>query len=179
MVTVGNEAYELEKNRHQGHYGEAFVASVAAAAGFDVLLPRLGDVMDMQIYSRGPRGTSGSRQIAIQIKSWSAGELSDDDGYFHYPLEVSAYNNLAGTNDARHYLGLCIVPPEVDKYSDAQHAQLGLNYAAYWLSLRDKEPNESLNPDSTKVVYVPRTHLITAVTIRALVYNQEHLAVVP
>jgi hypothetical protein len=55
MVTVGTGAYELEKNRHQGHCGEIFVASVAAA-GFDVLLPRLGDVMDMQIYSRGPKG---------------------------------------------------------------------------------------------------------------------------
>jgi Domain of unknown function (DUF4365) len=178
VATVRTVAHELEKNRHQGHYGEAFVASIVAATGFDLLLPRLGDVMDMQVYSRGPRGTSGSHQIAIQVKSWSVGELSDD-GYFHYPLEVPAFNNLAGPNDVRHYLALCIVPPEISDYSDAQHARLSLNYAAYWLSLRDKEPDASLNPDSTKVVYVPRTNLITATTIRALVYNQEHLAVVP
>ena len=89
-------------NVDQGYYAEGFVASIAASAGLDIQFPRLGHRIDMGIFLPGPNGTSGSRQVNLQVKSWSNGTLHHD-GTFHYPLEVPAYNYLEGTNhDVRH-----------------------------------------------------------------------------
>ena len=178
MVAGSTPSVLLEPNRHQGHFAEALVASIAAAAGLDVFLPRLGDKVDLQVFTPGPQGTSSSRQICLQVKSWSSPKGSDS--YFNYPLEVPAYNYLAGKDhDVRHYLVLCIIPTGADRYADAQPSRLHLRRAAYWLSLRDKEPDPSLISTSTKTVYVPKTNLITPVTIRALVERNERLAIVP
>lgn len=168
----------VDPNTHQGFFAETFVASIAAAAGFDVSLPRVGKGIDLQVFTTGFNGTSGSRQITLQVKSWSTGKLSDD-GCFHYPLSVSAYNYLCGdVHDTRHYLVLCVVPPSDADFAAASDQALTLRQAAYWLSLRDEQADETLNNDSTKTVLVPRTHLLTADTIRALVANQEAAAVV-
>ena len=166
-------------NVNQGYYAEGLVASIAAAAGLDVQWPRLGHRIDLGIFLPGPNGTSGSKQINIQVKSWSTGQLNAD-GTFHYPLEVPAYNYLAGPgHDVRHYLALCLVPSDAADYVDAQPHRLQLHLAAYWLSLRHEAPDPTLNANSTKTVVVPATHLLTPTAIRALVNDKEHLAVVP
>jgi hypothetical protein len=166
-------------NIDQGYFAEGMVASIAAAAGLDVQWPRLAHRIDLGVFLPGPNGTSGSKQMNLQVKSWSTGALNAD-GNFHYPLEVPAFNYLAGNgHDVRHYLVLCIVPPDPAAYADAQDQRLRLQHAAYWLSLRNESPDLTLNPTSTKTVLVPRTQLLTTVTIRALVQGDEHLAVVP
>ena len=176
---VGNAEFAgLDANTLQGYFAEGLVASIATAAGLDVLFPRLGHSMDFQVFTPGPRGTSGSRQISLQVKSWSKASLNDD-GSFHYPLEVPAYNFLAGTNhDIRHYLVLCIVPGDAADYADAQHSRLRLQRAAYWLSLKDVTPDYTLKPESRKTVNVPKVNLVTPTTLRALVEGNYHLAVV-
>jgi hypothetical protein len=115
--------------------------------------------------------------VVFQVKSWAGGTLKSD-GTFHYPLEVNAYNTLAGEWDTPHYLALCIVPNDASEYSDAKHPRLTLKHAVYWLSLKDEEPDESLNPKSKKVVKVPARNLLTVATVRALVEKREDLAVV-
>jgi hypothetical protein len=50
--------------------------------------------------------------------------------------------------------------------------------AAYWLSLKDLDPDLSLNNNSTKTVRVPKKHLLTPKTLRVLVEGNDHLAVV-
>lgn len=178
MALSGAAPSRLNANVHQGYFAESLVASIAAAAGLDVQFPRLGHVIDLGIFKPGPNGTSGSRQINLQVKSWSTGVLAADDN-FHYPLEVSAFNQLAGSgHDVRHYLVLCIVPDSASDYSDAQHHRLRLQRAAYWLSLRNEMPDSTLNPHSTKTVLIPRINLLTASTIQALVANEERLAVI-
>ena len=154
------------------------MASIAAAAGLDVNWPRLGHRVDLGVFLPGPNGTSGSKQINLQVKSWSTGHLSNDD-HFHYPLEVRAFNYLAGhQHDVRHFLVLCVVPSDARDYANANTRRLRLKHAAYWLSLRDEVPDETLNPNSTKTVRVPVKHLLTSTTIRALVEGREPLAVV-
>lgn len=176
---VAGQAQMGQANLLQGYYGEGFVASIAAAAGLDVKWPRLGVATDMGIYTRGPNGTSSSRQITVQVKSWSTGGLSAD-GTFHYPLPVRAFNALAGDDhDVRHYLVLCIVPGDAIDYADPTHDRLKLLQAAYWHSLRDEDPDPTLNPESTKTVYVSSKNLLTPQTLRALVDRNEAGAVVP
>ena len=166
-------------NVDQGYYAEGFVASIAAAAGLDVLWPRLGHRSDLGLFRPTRDGSSGSNQINVQVKSWSTGHLSADN-HFHYPLDVPAFNYLAGPgHDVRHYLVLCIVPSQAQDYAHARHKRLRLKHAAYWLSLRSEAPDETLNPHSTKTVLVPATHLLTSTTILALVEGREQSAVVP
>jgi hypothetical protein len=172
-------ALTIGSNPHQGYHAEGMLAALAASAGLDVQFPRLGHGIDMSIFKPGPNGTSGSRQITAQVKSWSTGTLHADQT-FHYPLKVSAYNYLAGTgHDVRHYLVLCIAPPDGNDYADATAERLRLRQALYWYSLRHEVPDNSLDPESTKTVYVPRTQMLTPVTLRQLIDNNEHLAVVP
>lgn len=169
----------INPNVHQGYFAEGLVASIAAAAGLDVLWPRLGHSADLGIFLPGINGTSGSRQINLQVKSWSTGTLSDD-GHYHYPLEVPAFNFLAGQlHDVRHYLVLCLVPSSALDYAHSTSSRLRLKHAAYWLSLRDEVPDESLNRSSTKTVLVPAKNLLTSTTIQHLVEGDEELAVVP
>ena len=169
----------INPNVHQGYFAECLVASIAAAAGLDVHWPRLGHGADFGVFHRGPNGTSGSRQITLQVKSWSNGRRSAD-GCFHYPLEGKAFNYLAGNgHDVRHYLVLCVVPSQAGDYADARAERLRLKHAAYWLSLRDMEPAERLEPASSRTVLVPAKHLLTTETIRALVDGREQEAVVP
>lgn len=169
---------ELNPNVWQGYFGEAFVNAIAAASGLEVSIPRLGHVLDFSIYRPGPRGTSGSRQINLQVKSWADGDVADDD-HFHYQLEVSAYNRLAGEgHDVRHYLALCIVPGDARTYLNASHEKAVMLKAAYWLSLRDKTPDPSLKSNSKKTVLVPREQLLTPETLAALVDANEPGAVV-
>lgn len=169
----------LGHNVHQGYFGEGLVAAIAAAAGLDVQFPRLGHNIDLSVFKPGPNGTSGSRQVTFQVKTWSTGQLNAD-GTFHYPLEVPAFNYLAGSgHDVRHYLVLCIVPALATGYSSADAARLQLNHAAYWMSLKHEVPDDSLNESSTKTVLVPATNLLTADTIMHLVDDNEAMAVVP
>lgn len=165
-------------NIRQGYFAESFVASIAAAAGLDVQRPQLGHRIDLGVFLPGPKGSSGSKQINLQVKSWSSGHPGND-GCFHYPLEVKAFNYLAGHgHDVRHYLVLCSVPSHARDYAHAQPERLLLRHAAYWLSLRDQAPDEDLSPDSRKTVLVPTAQLLTSKTIRALVEGHEDLAVV-
>lgn len=177
MAVVGPAA--AHTNVDQGYFAEGLVAAIAAAAGLDVQWPRLGHRIDLGVFLPGPNGTSGSKQVNFQVKSWSTGKCSAD-GNFHFPLEVPAFNYLAGdAHDVRHYLVMCLVPPDAANYADAQHERLHLRHAAYWLSLRHEAPDATLNPNSTKTVLVPSQNILTSTTIRALVENNEHLAVAP
>ena len=178
MAVSGTAPIGLDAKVHQGYFAEGFVAAIAAAAGLDVAFPRLGHIIDFSVYRPGPNGTSGSKQIDLQVKSWSTGQVSSD-GFFHYPLEVAAYNHLAAPgHDVRHYLILCLVPIESSGYANAGHDGLQISRAAYWHSLRHMTPDESLIPTSKKVVLVPQSHLLTPATIRALVDGDESGAVV-
>ncbi|MCB9390231.1 MAG: DUF4365 domain-containing protein [Acidimicrobiia bacterium] len=172
-------ALTIGANPHQGYHAEGMVAALAAAAGLDVQFPRLGHAIDLSVFKPGPNGTSGSRQITLQVKSWSTGSLHAD-GTFHYPLEVPAYNYLAGAgHDVRHYLVLAKVPVNGVDYADATPSRLKLRRALYWLSLRNETPDATLNPESTKTVLVPEKQLLTPDTLRHLVDNNEAQAVVP
>ena len=169
----------LDAKVHQGYYAEGLVASIAAAAGLDVQWPRLGHAIDFSVFRPGLNGTSASKQINLQVKSWSKGRLSAD-AHFHYRLEVKAFNHLAGNgHDVRHYLVLCLVPSQASAYAHARPTELQLKHAAYWLSLRDEQPVKKRDPHSTKTVLVPATNLLTTETIRALVEGNEQAAVVP
>lgn len=166
---------------HQGRFAEAFVSSIASAAGFEVYRPHgTGQGVDLGIYRPGPNvhGTPlPSQTIYFQVKSWSVGDVSSD-GKFHYPLKVAAFNYLTANHSTPHYLALCLVPADHLHLADAGHDQLICRRAAYWLSLRGERAVTNAHPDSSRTVLVPRRHLLTPGTLRALVEGHEAQAVV-
>jgi hypothetical protein len=179
-MTAGRGVPAGIDNVLQGYYGEGLVAAIATAAGLDVQFPRLGHKVDLGIYDTGLNGSSsGSRQMMLQVKTWANGTISPD-GHLHFPLEVPAFNYLAGgDHEARHYLVVCLVPGDSDDFARSTDTEVRLRRAAYWFSLRDHRPDPALTSSSTKTVLVPRTQLLTPVTMRALLANDEHRAVVP
>ncbi len=167
----------LDSNVHQGFFGESFVAVIAAAAGFDVDFPRLGHAIDFSISARGPKGTSRSRKIDVQVKTWAKPRYKGET--LAYPLEVSAYNNMCGSDhDVRQYVVLCLVPEEYLQYADANHRRMRLQRSAYWFSLREQEPDFTLPEGSSKTIFVPTSQLLTVLTLQALVHGNEQAAVV-
>jgi len=118
--------------------------------------------------------TIKSPRILVSVKSWRNPVLGADDAW-HYKLKVSNHNFLANSSDLRPYLFLALVPPDITDYSEASHACLLLRQAVYWLSFEDTEPVHSA-PENEKVVLVPRLHLLTADTLRALVVGDEAAA---
>ena len=167
----------FDEHTHQGRYGEAFVRLLSAAAGLNAKNWESDVGIDWTIATPGPRGTSRSPQIEVQVKSWSRPTGSADR--WHYPLRCSAYNHLAGPGyDIRHYLFLCIVPDDAPNYTSADANALVSRHAAYWLSLRDAAQDPDLSPESTKTVYVLKRNLLTVETLIALVEQREDEAVV-
>jgi hypothetical protein len=85
----------LDRNNHQGWYGECFVQALAAATGFTVAKesPDLTGI-DFQIKSTREVGDDFPR-MEVQVKSWSA--PNGDDRLWHYRgLTEKQFNHLAG-----------------------------------------------------------------------------------
>lgn len=68
----------LQANVHQGLHGEGFIYAMACAAGFTTSRMNLDvDGVDWQIAYPGPKGTTRSPKIEMQVKSWSNPVLED------------------------------------------------------------------------------------------------------
>ncbi len=61
---AGRASAQGDKSVVQGAYGEAFVVAIAAAAGYDVAFPRLGQGIDIFVFERGPKGTGSTHSVA-------------------------------------------------------------------------------------------------------------------
>jgi hypothetical protein len=79
----------LNRNVHQGLHGEGFIHALACAAGFTTARMNLDlDGVDWQIAHPGPRGTTRSPKIEMQVKSTSAPLVKD--GVIHQRLDDPA-----------------------------------------------------------------------------------------
>jgi hypothetical protein len=159
----------LNRNVHQGLHGEGFIYALACAGGFTSARANLDlDGVDWQIAHPGPRGTTRSPKIEIQVKSSSAPSLTHDT--IRHRLDVAHFNHLAGPNfQIPRFLSVVIVPPNAEHYAVCTDEHMKLGVAAYWLSLADREilPTGADHPESV-VVDVPRRNLLTVTTLGRL-----------
>jgi len=85
----------LQANVHQGLHGEGFIYAMACAAGFTTSKMNLDvDGVDWQIAYPGPKGTTRSPKIEVQVKSWSSPVL--EDGMYRYGSRFSTTITLRG-----------------------------------------------------------------------------------
>jgi len=151
----------LDRNNHQGWYGECFIQALAAAAGLQCtsLKPDCNGV-DLDI--SGPREVRGDFPcIKIQVKSWSVPRESG--GFWRFNgLTEKRFNALAGPRRVPRFLFIVIVPPDVTRFAQADTNGLLLSHAAYWVSLRDRPKITRAACDRRVQVPVPRQNLLTA-----------------
>jgi hypothetical protein len=161
--------HALNRNVHQGLHGEGFVYALACAGGFTTSKMNLDlDGVDWQIAHPGPRGTTRSPKIEVQVKTSVA--LDVRDGVIHHRLRVAHFNNLAGAGfQVPRFLTVVSVPDDVADYAICTADHMMLSTAAYWLSLADQEvrPTGDGSPESL-VVKVPQRNLLTVTALQHL-----------
>lgn len=159
----------MNDNVHQGLHGEGFIYALACASGFTTSKMNLDlDGVDWQIAQPGPRGTTRSPRIELQVKTKADPDFRD--GVFRCRLKVEHYNHLAGPGfQVPRFLAYVVVPPESSRYAICSHEHMLLGTAAYWLSLADQEikPIGEGHP-KTVVVEIPKRNLLTVETLGAL-----------
>jgi Domain of unknown function (DUF4365) len=159
----------LERNQHQGLYGESFVRVLASAAGLTVARADLditGD--DFTISRKGVLGGTRHPKIDVQVKSWSRRRAEYRDGHWRYSMKASHFNELAGTDfPLPRYLILVIVPDSWPDYTSTNPDSVVLRHAAYWMALHDRDRVDQTS--TVKVaVQVPIENLLTADALQAL-----------
>ena len=170
-------ADERRHNAHQGLYGQNLVRALASAAGFVPYVGDLDEGIDFILASRGPRGTTKSPRIDVQVKSWRTPKARA--GHWVYDLRTKNYNELAGSeSDWPAFLFLCVVPPATEGYAVADHDHVRFHRSVYWYSLAGCEPDWDLPPDGSHRILVPHRNLLTLATLTALVHGSLDEAVV-
>ncbi|WP_306359208.1 DUF4365 domain-containing protein [Nocardia sp. CC227C] len=159
-----------DSNPHQGHYDEAFVYALAAAAGLQVAKfdP---DFSGVDLHLKLPGATNGNFPcVEMQVKSWS--QPVRRNGHFRYDrLNERQFNALAGAQRVPRFLVLVIVPPAASDYTVAAPARLTLAHAAYWQDLSGEEPIANPSRDRYTRVLVPETNLLTVTSLLKLVHS--------
>lgn len=159
----------MNRNVHRGLHGEGFVYALACAGGFTVSRMNLDlDGVDWQIAYPGPRGTTRSPKIELQIKSSSSPLVKD--GVIRHRMRVDHYNQLAGPGfQVPRFLAVVIVPPDAADYATCTDEHLRLSTAAYWISLADRQVLPTgAGLAETIQIEVPQRNLLTVEAIRHL-----------
>lgn len=159
----------MDRNIHQGHFGEHFVAALAAAAGLQVTWQHPDtDGIDLSLGYPGARGTIRSPRIDVQVKSCRSPEQSA--GYWHYRLKNKHYENLAGPGFVLpRFLFLVVVPEQSEGYAHADDQRLELRKAGYWHSFADQPLIPGAQPAGKVLVKVAKKSLLTVESLLDLV----------
>jgi hypothetical protein len=153
----------LNPEVRQGRYGEAFVKTIATAAGLTAQKLEEDDyLIDLMVGHPGGRGGLISPMIGVQVKSTRKARVSG--GTVTYGLKSKYYNELAKPAvewSLPTFLVVVLVPDEPDKWADVTDERLLLRRAGYWKCLHGEPLRRDLHPDSDVKVSVPRANLLS------------------
>lgn len=163
----------LDRNQHQGLFGETFVEVLASAAGLLATRPRL-DVTgeDFTICHKGAHGGRRHPKIDVQVKSWkkSKADESWDGNGWKYRMRVRQFNELVDTQfTLPRFLFVVIVPDDSAQYAMTEAGRLVLYHSAYWVSLSHMSVVDPAQ-QATIAVDIPPSNLLTVDSLRALVH---------
>ena len=157
----------LDRNNRQGWYGECFARMLAAAAGYGVAKPE-PDLAGIDFHIVGMTEVEDDYPLAkVQVKSWSAPQ-GDDFAWRYRGLTETQFNVLAGRRTVPAFLFLIVVPTDARDYAHADAERLHLGYAAYWMSLADKQKFPAPSTERRVTLAVPRKNLLTVESLTAL-----------
>jgi hypothetical protein len=156
----------LDRNNHQGWYGEYFIQALAAAAGFIIARP-LPDLVGADLLLLGSEEWHDDYPFArVQVKSWS--RPKGDERTWNYRITEKQFNALAGPRRVPAFLFLVLVPRAAHEYAQADADLLRLNHAAYWVSLADRQKVPNPGARQYVTIAVPRQNLLTVDSLNGL-----------
>jgi len=149
----------LSENDQKEHLSLAFVAAIAAKAGYalgDYNIDR--DSVDLEV-----KGGGGMRPaIAMQLKASSTLDVKGDT--IPFSLSAKNYNDLRAARQTPIILVVYQLPKDSDHWLECHSTQLTLRRCARWMSLKGfpEITNES------KTVHIPRDQTLDVKSMQAL-----------
>jgi hypothetical protein len=157
----------LTKNHRQEALTRAYIQAVAARAGLSCSFREFDygiDVTLHEIRRRGRRYAETGVNLDIQAKSTGAAAVTET--VVQYDLAAKNYDDLRDLEaGCPRILVLLILPDDENQWTEQTEEQLLLRHAAYWISLRGREP--SANSRTVRLA-IPRANLLTITALQAL-----------
>ena len=163
----------LDRNNHQGKFGEDYVRVLASAAGLLVAKYDLDiDGIDLSLRRPGPLRGITSPLIEVQVKSWSATRRTPSGTHWQFNgLNEVQFSKLAGDNFAvPRYLFLIVVPSDARKYVEFTPETMRLSHLGYFLSLHDEQPLPHPDSNRRRPVRVPLGNVLTIHSLLGLIH---------
>lgn len=154
----------LNREVHQGRYGEVFFQAIVTAAGMTAQKLQEDDyMMDFLVGHPGPLvGRVKSPMIGVQVKCSRKARMTSTT--VSHGLKAKYYNELAkpaSEFSLPTFLVVVLVPDDADSWMDASDERLALHRAAYWTCLHDAPQRRDLHEDTQVTVSVPRENLLS------------------
>ena len=150
----------MQPNDKKERFSLAYIAAVAAHAGFDLVEPKVDrDSIDGTLIShfgRRPR-------IDFQAKATARGLLGDD--LLKFPLSVKNYDDLRIEVIVPRMLVVVVLPNSEDAWLTQSEEKMVLRHCGYWATLAD-EPET--NNRSTVTIEIPRSQRFDSATLTTL-----------
>ncbi|MEV0402982.1 DUF4365 domain-containing protein [Actinoallomurus sp. NPDC050550] len=161
----------MDRNNHQGGYGEAFIRVLIAASGLRLAKPEPDlDGIDFCLWPDRVGSLRGARSMPINVQVKSDSVADENATHWRYRLEVPHFNALADPETVfPTYLFLVVVPRDAGEYAMATTDGMLLRRAAYWHSLQGEDLVTGAAKGTKKRVSVPKANLLTVDSLRTLV----------
>lgn len=158
----------MDIRHRQGHFGEAYVALIAASAGLTVARTHPDvDGADLIVGYKGQMGNTRHPKIEVQVKTWSKPKF--DEHQWRYRMSSPQFNELAGRDySLPRVLALVIVPSDPADYILPGRSEIAVRNLAYWASLEHLERIDE-TVQATVPVDIPRCNVLTGDSLKLLV----------
>ena len=142
----------LSDNQRKAELSHAFVAALAAKAGYTVQRGPEPDVDSIDVTIRC--GSPNRDAMDIQLKATTKAHRSPDG--LHFRLKRKNYNDLVGRRAVPLVLVVLELPVEESRWLECTPERMIMRRCGWWLSLAGGNPLDT----GSRTVVIPRTHRI-------------------
>ncbi len=156
----------MHPNDKKERFSMAYIAAVAAHAGFHVARPELDrDSIDGILIADAGRRP----RIEFQAKATARGIIGDET--LAFPLSVKNYDDLRADVLIPRLLIVVVLPANEDDWLEHSEEELRLRHCGYWTSLASAPERENT---TTVTVQIPRHQRFDSDAVQALMAKAPH-----
>lgn len=141
-----------DKSRIQGEYGERFVETIFAAAGFPTGSLRPDPGYDLVVLRNG---------VLFQVQVKTTGEIDPGSADLNFDLEVETYNRLILATASPGFLVVVPVPSVQSDWIQHKEDCVSMYFRPRWLCIIG---DDATSNTETKRVHLPEAHVLTLTT---------------
>lgn len=157
----------LTRNHRQQVMSRVYVQAIAGRCGLTCSLRDFDYGIDLTLHDirrRDRRHMESGFKLDVQAKSTTMRNLKADEVV--YDLDVKNYEDLRDPQvGCPRILVLLVLPEDEAQWSEQTEEHLLLRRAAYWISLKGREPT---NNQKTVPVLLPRANLFSVQALQSL-----------